>query len=339
MEVGRVAADLQLAPNGGTRRRGEVEHVEGIDLAEGDDVPGVLDEPHRVHPLALSEPADAAERHQRAGARRERRDDRLAVRARAAGPDREVGARHSQDAVPLGERPLAQQHAGNAAARAIDGLRRARDVEAVDRRRRPRGPRPGRDRRVVALGRDVEARPARVDHPSAGDDRVGVDRVEPTPQVERQHGHEAETGEQRRTADVPTLDDSTARDDPPRGTAQRVARQPASRPGRSDDLPVPLRRLRGVGNAGAARTDEGEIDPDRRRQDDTHRGAHHARRQVPAVQLERPRDAHPRRVGDVDLGEDGARGIRPRRADRDPTVDRDRRGRALREDEKLPAVE
>ena len=61
VEVGRVAADLQLSAHPRGSRVGEVHGVEGIDLAEGHDVADVVDEAHGIDALALAESTHLAE--------------------------------------------------------------------------------------------------------------------------------------------------------------------------------------------------------------------------------------------------------------------------------------
>src|SRR5688500_13404153 len=64
VEVGRVAADLQLAADDRVGRPGEVDDVQRIDLPERDDVADVADEPDAEDALALAESALATELHE-----------------------------------------------------------------------------------------------------------------------------------------------------------------------------------------------------------------------------------------------------------------------------------
>ena len=81
VQVGGVAGDLQLAEHARPLGLREVERVERIDLAEGDDVAGVADEAHRVDALALAEAADAAGLDEVAAGGAQRRQVRLGLAA------------------------------------------------------------------------------------------------------------------------------------------------------------------------------------------------------------------------------------------------------------------
>ena len=201
VQVGRVAADLQLAADDGPRGGREIECVERIDLPEGDDVPDVADEANGVDALALAEPADLPERDERIAALAERRDGRLALGRLVAPPHGELGAGDPQDPVLLGDRPLPEEGPRDDAARPVVRLRRARDVEAVDRRRRRCGNgASGLEPLVPALGRDVEARRRGVDDPPVRHHGVRVERVEAAVDVDRQHRDQPEPGEARSAA-------------------------------------------------------------------------------------------------------------------------------------------
>src|SRR5215204_5389073 len=107
VQVGRVARDLQRAEHARALGQREVEGVERVDLAEGDDVAGVADEAHRVDALALPKPADPAGLDEGAARLAQRRQERLGLAA-GAPPGRALGADDAEHAAVLGERPLAE---------------------------------------------------------------------------------------------------------------------------------------------------------------------------------------------------------------------------------------
>ena len=192
VQVGRVAADLELPAHHRARGRGEVEGVERVDLAEGDDVARVADEADGVHPLALPEAADAAERDERAAARSERRDDRLALAAR---PPHHVG----RSVLATRRTPSRSESdhwfrstPGTEPVPTVVGLGRARDVEAMDRGRRVRRRPRAVGTQVPPLGGDIEARRRGVDGAAVRDDRIRVDGVEAAVGVDRHHRDQPE---------------------------------------------------------------------------------------------------------------------------------------------------
>ena len=203
MEVRRVAADLQLAPDDRVGRPGEVDDVQRIDLTERDDVAGLADEADAEDALAAAKTALAAELHELSAALLERRHEALRVGLGTAPPERELGRRHPQHAVELGHRELVDDVARHLSACAVSRAQRIGDVEAVERGRLARrlavvelallGP---------ALRRHVEARLRRVDHLTVRHHAVGVDGDEALAQVERDDTQDAEAGEARRTGDV-----------------------------------------------------------------------------------------------------------------------------------------
>ena len=96
VQVGRIAGDLQLAEHARPLRR-EVERVERVDLAEGDDVAGVADEADGVDALALAELADPARLDEGAAGRAQGGQERLGLAARAP-PGQALGADDAEDA-------------------------------------------------------------------------------------------------------------------------------------------------------------------------------------------------------------------------------------------------
>ena len=134
VEVGRVAADLQLSAHPRVARVGEVHGVEGIDLAEGHDVADVVDEAHGIDALALAEPAHLAEPGEAVLPAGQRGHEALALGLAAAEPGRSLAARDPQHPAALGHRPLVEQEAGHRAAGAVGRLSGVRGVELVDRR-------------------------------------------------------------------------------------------------------------------------------------------------------------------------------------------------------------
>ena len=64
MEVGGVAGELELPGDARRRRGAEVDRVERVDLPEGDDIAGVVDEADGVDLLALPEPGDLPDRRE-----------------------------------------------------------------------------------------------------------------------------------------------------------------------------------------------------------------------------------------------------------------------------------
>src|SRR5690606_41614609 len=104
VQVGGVAGDLQLAGDARVGRVREVDRVEGVGLAEGDDVADVAEEPHRVDRLAPAQARHGADRLELAvaggehddlalGGRQVVVDDHVAAGPRRAG-GRQIGRAH-----------------------------------------------------------------------------------------------------------------------------------------------------------------------------------------------------------------------------------------------------
>ena len=242
-----------------------------------------------------------------AARRAKRGQERLGLAARAP-PRRALGADDAEHAAVLGERPLAEQVAGDPAAAAVVRLHRARDVELVDLglrarlllgrlvRIRPVGP---------ALGRDVEALRRRVDDPAVRHHRGRVDRLQALRQVDGEDGEHAEAGERRRAADVAALDERARLAGLRACALDPVGREPArDLRAREHGLVLPLgggdRLRRAVG---------GLLERERGRQlgghDDPGGRADEPRGDVGAVERERADEPQLGRVGHVNLGEDG----------------------------------
>ena len=125
MQVGGVAADLQLAEDGGPGRLREVERIERVDPPERDDVARVAGEPDGVDPFPFAEPADPAELDECTALLAEGRHEALALLLRAWIPPRRLlGARDAKHTLVLGERPLVHQVARHGAAAPVLGRAR-----------------------------------------------------------------------------------------------------------------------------------------------------------------------------------------------------------------------
>ena len=323
VEVGGVPLELELADHLRRRRGAEVDRVQRVDLVEGDDVPGVADEPHRVDLLALAEARYLADRREDAALRLEDRHVALAGRRQdRSPPDRPARARDAQEPAVLGERELVEQVTRHLAAREVRRRVGIADVELVDHgdlRRRQLAER--QCRRDPLLGRDVEARRRSVDDLGVGHQRGRLRRLQPLREVHGDDVHHPEPGELHRPADRPARRDLTREVAPAADVLEPPRRDPARcRPGelRLDD------RVR------------------RRADDDPGARAALAGVDEPAVDGHRLRDRHGRGVVHVDLGDHRLRSVGPvgRGAERcgdrrQPGVDHRRR----RDDEHAVAVE
>ena len=137
VQVGRVAEHLQLAEHLRLAGCGEVDRVEGIDLAKRHDVADVVDEPHRVDPLAVSEPAT---RPTSSSCRNSSKPSTvtklwLSLLGMPVNPHRVACAGHAQEAAVFRHRELVEQEARTSAAALVGGAVGLRDVEPVDLRR------------------------------------------------------------------------------------------------------------------------------------------------------------------------------------------------------------
>ena len=241
MQIGRVAQQLERAPDARACGVGQVERVQRVDLTEGDDVAHVVDEANGVDALALAEPADPAHLVEPVAVLVEDGDEALAVlRARAARPHRLLRRGDAQHAAELRQRELVEQVAGGLAAGAVVGALGVARVEAVDRRAHALGNaigrRPGVD---PALRGDVEALRRAVHRLGVGHERVGVDGGQSAVEVDRQHGEHSQAGEGHRAAHGAAghgaADRAAAagRDDRPREPAGDRARRRRARPARA----------------------------------------------------------------------------------------------------------
>ncbi len=278
VQVGGVAGDLELAGHARGIGIGEVERVERVGLAEGDDVADVADEADRVDALAQAEAADHAALHEPAVAPGERRDPALRVGVEAG------RGRDAQHVGVLGHRELVQQRAGNRTAARVAGPVRVGGVEAVDRGVGAEAP-----VLVPALRRDVERGVRGIDVVGAGEDRVRVDRGQAGGEVDGVDGQHAGAGEERRAPDGTAADRARR----PRRSrplvGERRSRQPAGRP--------PTQLPRSVGRPGLRRHDHPRGAAGQARVDDV------------AVDVLRAQHAHLGGIGHVDLGH--ARAARP----------------------------
>ncbi len=214
----------------------------------------------------------------------------------------------------LGQRPLAEQDTRDLAARPVVRPLRVADVELVDRSRDPVRHFPARVRHrpvCPSLRRHVQAVERGVDDAPVGDDRVGIDRLEPLVEVEREHGEHPETGERGRSAHVPALHERVRLGRPAALVGQRVARQPSLEARVAQDGAVPRGRLGGRGRR--VRIDgllERKLLRHRRADDDARGALGQAGAHVLAVELHRADDLEGRRVPHIDLGQRGAGGDR-----------------------------
>ena len=210
----------------------------------------------------------------------------------------------------LGQRPLAEQEAGDLAAAAVVRLHRARDVELVDLgldaalllgrlvRLGPVGP---------ALGGDVEALGRGVDDAAVGHHRGRVDRLEALRQVDGEDGEHAEAGERGRAADVAALDERARLAGLRAGALDAVGRQPArDLRARDDALVLALGRGDRLRRA-VGRLLERERGRNLGGRDDPRARADEPRGDVGAVERERADEPEPGRIGHVHLGQHGLR--------------------------------
>ena len=187
VEVGREPEQLQLTSDRGLFRIRQVERVERVDLPERDHVALLAEEAHGEDPLAASEPAHPADFIQLLA---EDRHEALALALlRVRAPRRLVGRRNPQHAVVLGEGELVQHEAAHLARRAVLGRLRI-ERELVDRRVAPGVHlllRVAHRRVEPLLGRDEQAALRRIDRLRVGHQRVGVERLQPLVEADRQH--------------------------------------------------------------------------------------------------------------------------------------------------------
>ena len=236
-------------------------------------------------PRPPTRPSGASVRPRRA----EHGHEALAVAGeRALEPLRLVGRGHAQRAVVLRQRVLVEHEAGDLAGAGVRRLARLGGVEAVDLRARPRRQRTAVLRRAGGTsGWRRRGRRRPVDRLRAGEDRVAVDVEEALVEVDRQHGQQVQAGERARMADVVARHDRAAERALGDLAAQRRARHVAAHARARDRL----------------RRDE----PGRGHDDDPRRAARQPRVDDRAVERHRAAHDHRRRIGDVDLGQDGRR--------------------------------
>ena len=92
---------MQLAAHDGMRGVRQIDDVQRVDLAEGDDVGELLDEANGVDPLAEADAAHLADHRQATVVLGEHRDRALRRGLGAAPPGRLVGGDHTEVAFVL----------------------------------------------------------------------------------------------------------------------------------------------------------------------------------------------------------------------------------------------
>ena len=113
MQVGGVPVDLELAFHRWPAGIGQIDHIQRIHLAEGDDVAAVLDEPDRVDALSAPKAVDAADGFELIPVVAQHGHDGIGLGC--IPPLRRVGRGDAEVTLPFGHRPLAQHVAGNGA--------------------------------------------------------------------------------------------------------------------------------------------------------------------------------------------------------------------------------
>ena len=298
VQVRREAEDLQLAAHPRLLRVGEVERVERVDLAEGDDVALLAEEAHGEDAFAAPESADPSDFIQLLA---EDRHEALALALlRVRAPWRLVGRRHPQEAVVLRQRELVQHEAAHLTRGAVVRRLGVADREPVDRREAAGVHllvRVAHGRVEPLLGRDEQAALRRVDRLRVGHERVGVDRLQAPVEADRQHGEHPRARVPRRPSHVVALDDPR----PSPLVAHPVAQDAVGHPGREARA---ANRLPLVGLGLLLRLPALVLDRPRRRRRGDHDARHRpaqAGRHVVALDRERVQELRGRRVGHVDL--------------------------------------
>ena len=128
MEVAGEAGNLEFADDARVLGISEIEGVEGVDLAEGDDIAHIADEANRLDSFAVAQVADAADLDQFAVGLAQNPDERLRAPipgVAARGDDPEV-------ALVFAERELVAQIAGHGT-RGVVGSAGVTQGEPMDR--------------------------------------------------------------------------------------------------------------------------------------------------------------------------------------------------------------
>ena len=128
MQVAGESRDLEFAHHRWLGGVGEIDRVEGVDLAEGDHVAHVAGEAHRLHLFAPADVAHRADLGELAVGFGQHPHPALGVCAPAVAG----GGHHPQVPGVLGQGELVVDLSGHAARGGVDGPRGVADVEAVD---------------------------------------------------------------------------------------------------------------------------------------------------------------------------------------------------------------
>ncbi len=129
MEVGGISEDLQLAFHRWIGRIAQIEGVERIGLAEGDDVTHLTDETNREDPLTLTQATNRADDLERAVVLSKNVNGALGVLSTPPGG---LGSgRGPQVSVVLAQRELVEQEPADVATGEVPGCGRVGNVELV----------------------------------------------------------------------------------------------------------------------------------------------------------------------------------------------------------------